>query len=1009
MKNLKKVFALVVAFSMMLSCAVAFAAYPDVTEDTQYAGAIATLSALGIVGGDDQGNFNPESTITRAEFTKIVCEIQAMSGEGSKGATAFTDVAADHWASGYINFASSMGIVNGMGDGTFVPEGPVTYEQAIKMLVVALGYEPMAKQNGGYPTGYMAVAQQKGVLKGVKAPASSDPAPRNLVAQMTYNALDVPMMVQTGFGNQVTYEVQDGNNNTARTTLLSSKLDVAKLGGVVISNEKLSIDSDLSETKAGDVRFRADENFKNTDSTWDLGSTGIQDFPCAVGETNASDLLGFRCIAYVREVGSSDYEIVAIVEEEGKNNTIVVDQADIDNSDRFVVSTNSGNRKLAYFESDNARRSTQVSLNNDLCIVKNNKAEEDDVLADIKTGADKESARITLVDWDNDDVYDFIKVDAYRHVVVDTVDVERGIIRTKGGDRIDLKIDDKDVNVSIKDKDSNAVELSSIEENDVLAVITDADRVKDFVKNLDIIVLKAADNMITGTITEKDSKASNGKNRVYVDGTEYTLAVQTNDSYISDTDRMDVSSEGTFYLTIDKKIFDYDGSKVTDGEIGVIIGAGDNSTSFNSAADVKLLTKSGLKTYQISNKLRVKAEYTEGVFSVKSFDVEDGQIPVSAFAKTNFATLTKGANNGTITPINLFGKNFDKLPKGATAASLAPILAKRVVKFKVDSDGTITQIAPASNEKMNSSTYPETFDSSLSKDELYGENVTLTKGEYRASTSRLDGNDLNDDAVVFNINKSNPDNSKVMGISSLADEASYEYIMFDSDDDGYNAMLMLSGTAAYSADTGIAVVTKVSTAKDANNDDVTKVTFVQNGESTEKVVTFDEDSVGDTEYGTKDADYLSLRQGDVFLYQADADGLVSDYAVIGQIETTNAGSKLELAAGVVGETFENGRDDVQYRMAYIATSKSGKVELVFDDDGLTPASDTYRISGANEYRYNNVNSNNVRIEVGSFDSGEVDEALTNDAGEILEVSYVMVRIVEKEIKDIYSFNDRFAK
>ena len=1009
MKNLKKVFALVVAFSMMLSCAVAFAAYPDVTEDTQYASAIATLSALGIVGGDDQGNFNPESTITRAEFTKIVCEIQAMSGEGNKGATAFTDVAADHWASGYINFATSMGIVNGMGDGTFVPEGPVTYEQAIKMLVVALGYDPMAKTMGGYPTGYLAVAQQKGVLKGVQAPASTDPAPRNLVAQMTYNALDVPMMVQTGFGNQVTYEVQDGTNNTARTTLLSSKLDVAKLGGIVIANEKLNIE-DGQATKAGDIRFRADENFKNTDSAWELGSSSVDwtDFICATGETNASDLLGFRCIAYVREVGSSDYELVAIVEEEGKNNTIVVDQADIDNSDRFITSaTGNATRKLAYFESDSARRSTQVSLADKLYMVKNNKGLTADASAlnDIKTNGDSESARITLVDWDNDDLYDFIKVDAYLHTVVDTVDADRGIIRTKSGDRIDLKLDDNDVNVSIKDKDGNAVELDAIEENDVLAVITDGNSVKDSnYENMDIVVLKAADNVITGTVTEKDSNATNGKNRVYIDGTEYTLAVQTG-STISDTDRMDVSSEGTFYLTIDGKIFDYDGSKVTDGEIGVIIAAGDSSATFEDSVDVKLLTKSGMKTYRISNKLRLKAEFENNYFSTKSFDISDDDMQPAAFANTNFASLLTTA----MKPVEFFSTKFDKIEKNLDVDVLAKILVTRVVKFKVDSNGILTQIAPASNKKSSGSSYPETFDSSASDTLLTNPNslsgtavIDAITGDYRASTNRLNSKDLTDEAIVFDINKSNLDNSKVLSVSSLADDAEYAAILFDSDDDGFNAVLKLKGTAAYGADNGIAIVTKVSTAKDANGDDVTKVTFVQNGDSNEMVVTFDEDSAGDADYGTDDSAYETLRQGDVFLYQADADGLVSDYAVIGRIGTDG---KLALASGVKDEVFVSGNDEIEYKMAYIADINGSRVELVFDDN----TSDVYRLNGANEYRYNNVNSNNIRIEVGAYDSGDVDEPSTDDNGNIKEVSYVMVRLVEGEIQDIYSFNDRFAK
>lgn len=1030
MKNLKKVFALVVAFTMMLGC-VAFAAYPDVTEDTPYASAIATLSALGIVGGDDQGNFNPDSTITRAEFTKIICEIQNMNGEGNKGATAFTDVPADHWASGYINFASSMGIINGMGDGTFVPDGPVTYEQAVKMLVVTLGYEPMAKQMGGYPTGYLAVAQQRGVLKSITAPASTDPAPRNLIAQIVYNALDVPMMVQTGFGSDVTYEVQDGNNWTARTTLLSSKLDVGKLAGEVVANEKIGYGG-YSASKDGYITFRADENFKSTDEAWELDSDGFRTYTAYTGETNASDLLGYRCVAYMRETTSNEYEVVAIVPEEGKNNALTIDLADVDEDpDRFIIDDANDRYRLAYFESEDARRSTQVDLRyNDstdsdeqFVVIWNNQNGYNGTYSNveslevIRSSVSDLSARLTMIDWDNDDVYDLIKVDAYLHAIVDTVDVDDGIIRTKGGDRIDLQIDDNDINVSIKDVDGNAVELDSLEENDVLAVITDGSNLRsnDF-ENMDITVLKAADNVITGTVTEKDGNSDSSKQRVYVDGTEYYLAVPVRgSSTMSDTSRIDVSSEGTFYLTIDGKIFDYDGSKVTDGEIGIILAAADSTAAFQDTLAVKLLTTEGLKTYSISNRIRIKAEF-DGVWTTKSFDVSDDEedaIPASAFENTNFASLV--SNVDSITPVDLFDTKFDEIKSEEDTRELAKALTTRVVKFKVDSNGNITQIAPASNAQGNS--YPETFNSSLSTSELTDPKTNLTsvsEDEYRASTNRL-GKDLTENAVVFSINKNNLNNSKVSDISSLADEAEYQYILFDEDQDGWNAVLDLGGTAAYSADDGFAVVTKVSTANDANDDPVTKVTFVQNGDSEEKVVTFNEDSYGDANYGTDDADYDNLRQGSVFLYQADSAGAVSNYAIIGHI---NSAGVLAFADEKVKDVHMSSGDAVEYKLAYIYEENGTRIDLAFVDaaDGSEWISEddiaAYRINGVNEYRYNNANRNNIRIEVGSYVGGEVGEVNYTYKGEDDEIevpydaSYVLVRLVEDEVTDIYSFNSR---
>ena len=83
-----------------------------------------------------------------------------------------------------------------------------------------------------------------------------------------------------------------------------------------------------------------------------------------------------------------------------------------------------------------------------------------------------------------------------------------------------------------------------------------------------------------------------------------------------------------------------------------------------------------------------------------------------------------------------------------------------------------------------------------------------------------------------------------------------------------------------------------------------------------------------------------------------------------------------------------------------------RVEIVFGD-GTTA---TYKIDGGvNEYFYNNANSNNVRVEVGSFESGDVTELIEDEDNNTAEVSYVLVRYLNQdELVDIYSFNDRYT-
>ena len=65
MKTLKKILSLTIVFAMVMSV-VAFAGYKDVDYDEDYAGAVELLSALEIFVGDQNGNFNPDKTISRA-------------------------------------------------------------------------------------------------------------------------------------------------------------------------------------------------------------------------------------------------------------------------------------------------------------------------------------------------------------------------------------------------------------------------------------------------------------------------------------------------------------------------------------------------------------------------------------------------------------------------------------------------------------------------------------------------------------------------------------------------------------------------------------------------------------------------------------------------------------------------------------------------------------------------------------------------------------------------------
>lgn len=181
-------------------CSNAFAAvgsFPDVPETADYLEAVEMLAELGIVKGDDRGNFNPDSTITRAEAATMICRLMGVEEEALAVKTSsFNDVPSEHWAVGYVTKCVELGIINGYGNGNFGPGDPVTYEQMVKLLVCAWGYGEMAEESGGYPTGYLQVAEDYGFAVNTSS-MNSAPANRALVAVLFFNALSVPQYSET--------------------------------------------------------------------------------------------------------------------------------------------------------------------------------------------------------------------------------------------------------------------------------------------------------------------------------------------------------------------------------------------------------------------------------------------------------------------------------------------------------------------------------------------------------------------------------------------------------------------------------------------------------------------------------------------------------------------------------------------------------------------------------------------------------------------------------------------
>lgn len=167
----------------------AFAAssFPDVDVQSEYAEAIAYVNEAGIIMGDDKGNFNPNKSVSRAEMVALICRMLGET-ENLQKSSDFFDVPTNHWANTYVSKAVEFGIVNGYGNGKFGPDDDVTYEQAVAMIIRAVGGELESQEYGGYPDGYFTVADENGLLQNVSA-NKGEPLSRANVAVIIYNCI----------------------------------------------------------------------------------------------------------------------------------------------------------------------------------------------------------------------------------------------------------------------------------------------------------------------------------------------------------------------------------------------------------------------------------------------------------------------------------------------------------------------------------------------------------------------------------------------------------------------------------------------------------------------------------------------------------------------------------------------------------------------------------------------------------------------------------------------------
>ena len=245
---MKKLLAMVLALVMTLSLAVsANAAFKDVKDiDETYAEAVEVLTGMKVFKGYEDGSFLPKNAITRAEVAAIVYRIYTQDVKDTyvknyETYNKFGDMAGAGWAKGYIGYCANAALVKGYPDGTFKPSGKVTGYEVLAMILRAVGYDQKNEFTGADWALHVAeIAERQGILDNVKGVDLNAPATREVVAELLFQSINVPMVTYTaafGYQNVGLNEKADNKIFAKNKTLGTKNFELDCVTGYVTAND----------------------------------------------------------------------------------------------------------------------------------------------------------------------------------------------------------------------------------------------------------------------------------------------------------------------------------------------------------------------------------------------------------------------------------------------------------------------------------------------------------------------------------------------------------------------------------------------------------------------------------------------------------------------------------------------------------------------------------------------------------------------------------------------------
>lgn len=562
---IKKIISLVIAVSTVLSLFVL-----PVNSAVQNADfnleECELLYKLKIIDSVPEGDYIKKE-LTRAEFAIYLSNI--LVGINTDSKQVFYDVPTNHYAFDAISKLYSLNIISASDDGMFRPDDSITTNEAIKLTVELLGYGEYAKENGGYPAGYIKVANSARLSNSSSNILYDTDAFKLLFNACITRLYDGVSYIKDSNEYLVGYEV-------AEDTLFSRYFNLYK--------------TTASVTYASGINILNGDTYEN--------DTVIADGIKYTAKIDLEEQLGRRTtFFYIKENDEDVPVIIHKIAYSGKENI-----QDI-SSDDFVSFDGS---EISYYKNN---KLVKEKIPENIIVIKNGsicKESNTDAFGSFTNGT------VRLVGSEEGGRYKYAFINQYVNFVVDKVDITEKIIYDNLDKAKKINVDENKRTVIIKSASGAMLGLENINSGMLLSVYESENYVK-------IIV---CGEPLTGKIfeisREKDKvyltigKAEADRQKLQIEKAycdEYVLGLNETVPY-----KIEAGAEVTYYKDVSGKIA-YIKKGIPDGDwvVGYLYRHALNY-GMSESIDIKVFSQNGIcETLRISEKAVFDGATVKGI------------------------------------------------------------------------------------------------------------------------------------------------------------------------------------------------------------------------------------------------------------------------------------------------------------------------------------------------------------------------------------------------------------